>query len=810
MGTHAKTAALLLTVALLATIATFGVANSQSSNGDHDTDGDGLIEIQFLEQLDAIRYDLDGDGKADDDAGNALYAAAFPGTVCDSNCHGYELTRSLDFDDADSYASGAVGTAWTTGEGWEPIQAGELWGIVAERLFGATFDGNGHTISNLYVNRPDGGGGTGPVGLFGSTSDSTIRNVGLIDVNIVGSAVIGGLVGVNHYGYVADSYVTGSVAGVVYLGGLVGWNLGEITGSHFSGAVTAREGDWESNAVGGLVGFQEKGLIINSHTSGSVSGDEYVGGLAGEVKGGSYVIASHSSAQVNGDVGVGGLVGVNRFLISGSYATGPVSGDSGVGGLVGFHGPVGMIVASYATGNAVGRENVGGLAGGNRFLIMASYATGHVTGDEHVGGLIGSNRDGAALIASYATGHVSGGDNVGGLVGFNDASITGGVWDTETSGVADGVGRGSSAGVVGMTSAELQAAASYDEAFRDWSIHFARDDGRYFRYLEKTPGPYDFWDFGTSEQYPALKAHLDFDGITDWWESGQQPTAARPPLLAPTPTKQTAPGPTSKYDTDGDGLIEIRFLEQLDAVRYDLDGDGIPEEAAKAEYAAAYPGPGDAVVCGGGCQGYELDRPLDFASADSYASGAVNASWTGAVGWRPIGGEDDLNGRFNALFNGNGQAIANLYINRNRSPAVGLFGYAGYSSVIRNVALLNVSVAGRGSVGGVVGVNLGEVQNSYAEGSASADHRIPGDYAGGLVGKNLGTISESHAAVAMSCGDYGEYIGGLAGGNQGTIDYSYASGSVSCDKRRVSRRSDRGELGDCQQRPCYRRRDRRS
>ena len=810
MGTHAKTVALLLTVALLATIATFGVANSQSSNGEHDTDGDGLIEIRYLEQLDAIRYDLDGDGKADDDAGVAPYAAAFPGTVCDSNCHGYELTRSLDFDDAGSYASGAVNAAWTTGQGWEPIQAGELWGIVAERLFAATFEGNGHTISNLYVNRPDGGEGTGPVGFFGSTSDSIIRNVGLIDVNIVGSTVIGGLIGVNHYGDVTDTYVTGSVAGVVYLGGLVGWNLGQITGSHFSGAVTAREGDWESNAVGGLVGFQESGAIIGSHTSGSVSGDEYVGGLAGEVKGGSYVIASHSSAQVTGDAGVGGLVGVNRFLISGSYATGAVSGGSGVGGLVGYHGPVGMIVASYATGNVGGRENVGGLAGGNRFLITASYATGHVTGDEHVGGLIGGNRDRATLTASYATGHVSGGDNVGGLVGFNDASITGGVWDTETSGVANGVGRGSSAGVVGMTSADLQAADGYDGAFRDWSIPFAGDDGRYFRYLEKMPGPYDFWDFGTSAEYPALKAYLDFDGVTDWWESSQQPTAARPPLLAPTPTKQITPGPASKYDSDGDGLIEIRFLEQLDAIRYDLDGDGIPEDGAKAEYAAAYPGFSDAAACGGDCQGYELARPLDFASLDSYSSGSVNAAWTGAVGWRPIGDEDALDGRFNALFDGNGHAISNLFINRSRSPAVGLFGYAGYSSVISNLGLLNVSVAGSESVGAVVGVNLGEIRESYVVGSASADHRIPGDFAGGLVGKNLGTISGSRAAVAMSCGDHGEYIGGLARRKPGNHRRQLRLRQCIVRQGRVSGRTDRGELGDRQPQPCHRPRDRRS
>ncbi len=308
MGTFAKAVVLLLPVALLAMTATFGVANSQSANGDHDTGSDGLIEIHYLEQLDAIRYDLNGDGKADDDAGIAPYAAAFPRTVCNSNCNGYELTRSLDFDDADSYATGTVNTTWTTDEGWEPIQAGELWGIVAEHLYDATFDGNGHTISNLYVNRPHSGEGAGPVGLFGSTSDSVIRNVGLIDVNADGFTVVGGLVGINH-GFVSDSYVTGSVSGVAALGGLVGWNAGEITGSRFSGAVTARAGDLETHAVGGLVGLQESGGIIAGYSSGSVSGHEYVSGLVGGVEGGGYVVASSSSARVTGSGGVGGLAG---------------------------------------------------------------------------------------------------------------------------------------------------------------------------------------------------------------------------------------------------------------------------------------------------------------------------------------------------------------------------------------------------------------------------------------------------------------------------------------------------------------------
>ena len=97
---------MLLAVALLlAVAATYGIVSSQSGNGKYDTDGDGLIEIEYLEQLNAIRYDLDSDGRADAESGADGYAAAFPTStgesVCESDCNGYELARSLDFDDAE-------------------------------------------------------------------------------------------------------------------------------------------------------------------------------------------------------------------------------------------------------------------------------------------------------------------------------------------------------------------------------------------------------------------------------------------------------------------------------------------------------------------------------------------------------------------------------------------------------------------------------------------------------------------------------------------------------------------------------------
>ena len=622
---------LLLTLALLIAAASGCVAHAEPVNGEYDADGDGLIEVKFLEQLDAIRYDLDGDGESDDDSGIDAHAAAYPVSgeevVCNNNCNGYELAGPLDFNDADSYASGVVSAEWTTGKGWQPIQSGEVWILFAENPFAATFDGNGHTISNLYVSRSGNPEESAPAGLFGSAANSIIRNVGLVDVRVAGFGSVGGLVGAN-LGAIMDSYVTGRV-----------------------------------------------------------SGFGYVGGLAGENRG--YIVASHSSADVTGNTGAGGLTGVNRVLISGSYATGSVAAGNAVGGRAGYNGPLGKIIASYATGAVTGDEGAGGLAGKNTGDITANYATGQVSGNENVGGLVGRNTDEAGVTASYATGRVSGGDNLGGVIGLNDANVEGAVWDTETSGIGNGVGRGDATGTTGQTTAELRAAAGYFGVYRDWELYFEEEK---YRDLAEAPGPYDFWDFGTSSQYPALKAYLGPRGVTDWWESGVQPRDARPPPLTPAPVMADSPALAVRYDSDGDGLIEVSNLEQLDAIRHDLDGDGIPEDAAKDEYAAAYPVSGEELVCNNNCRGYELARPLDFAAAGSYASGEAGEDWTTGEGWRPIGGKDGYGGMFNAIFDGNGHAIANLYVNRTapseEPPAVGLFGYAGYSAVIRNTGLV--------------------------------------------------------------------------------------------------------------------------
>lgn len=145
----------------------------------------------------------------------------------------------------------------------------------------------------------------------------------------------------------------------------MGYNRGKISDSYATTSVAQGRG----GATGGLVGCNWNGSIVRSYASADVTGETYVGGLAG----------------------------VNSASITDSYATGRVAGTGlqEAGGLVGLNSISGKIINSYATGSVKGmHREVGGLAGANNGVpssgggITNSFATGVATSDTP-GGLIG-------------------------------------------------------------------------------------------------------------------------------------------------------------------------------------------------------------------------------------------------------------------------------------------------------------------------------------------------------------------------------------------------------------------------------------
>jgi hypothetical protein len=192
-------------------------------------------------------------------------------------------------------------------------------------VFEGTFDGNGFTISGIYVNSE-----SDYQGLFAASS-GTIKNLGVIASYVEGRSHVGGLAGNNYgRGEISNSYYVGDVVGDGYdAGGIAGGNGGAIRNSYSIGAVT---GD---HVVGGLAG-SNFGTIDNSYSASAVTGRKWnVGGLAGENN--RTISNSYSiGAVTGGEYDTGGLVGENNGIISNSYSIGAVTGTGKVGGLVGL------------------------------------------------------------------------------------------------------------------------------------------------------------------------------------------------------------------------------------------------------------------------------------------------------------------------------------------------------------------------------------------------------------------------------------------------------------------------------------------
>ncbi|MEN6424451.1 MAG: GLUG motif-containing protein [Phycisphaerales bacterium] len=222
---------------------------------------------------------------------------------------------------------------------------GDPWGEVRGRAFSGVIDGSGHSISHLTIE------GATFLGLLGCLkSDGQVKDLRLVDVDIVGSGnFVGGLVGYS-CGSITMSYSSGSVTGSSCVGGMIGLNFGGTIAGSCSEASVSGGGD-----IGGLVGsnsgtyFLDLGSVIQCCSTGVVRGNSCVGGLVGSNGLNGDVSNCYSTAVVSGIWDLGGLVGLNRIQgqvasfswdggVTRCYSTGPVAGNGvewRVGGLIG-------------------------------------------------------------------------------------------------------------------------------------------------------------------------------------------------------------------------------------------------------------------------------------------------------------------------------------------------------------------------------------------------------------------------------------------------------------------------------------------
>jgi len=145
--------------------------------------------------------------------------------------------------------------------------------------FTGTFDGDGHTISNLTINLPD----KDFAGLFGYVdSGGHITNLVLENANVTGRHCTGSLMGAISDGTITNCSASVTVSGLSLLGGLVGTHEYCLTENCYStGSVTGGE---DSTNLGGFTGYNDGGIITNCYSTGSVSAGNnpnYLGGFLG-------------------------------------------------------------------------------------------------------------------------------------------------------------------------------------------------------------------------------------------------------------------------------------------------------------------------------------------------------------------------------------------------------------------------------------------------------------------------------------------------------------------------------------------------
>ena len=170
--------------------------------------------------------------------------------------------------------------------------------------FKGSFDGNGHTISNLTVSS------AGAAGLFGYTNGATIKNVGVTDANINSTGNWTGiLVGCGANTTIDNSYTTGTVNSTGnFVGGLVGVTTSNSTVSNSYSTANIDSG---VSRVGGLIGQIYATTVSNSYSTGNVNGSVYSASFIGYVNGGSVV--NGYSTNTSGLTFINGSTGTNTY-----------------------------------------------------------------------------------------------------------------------------------------------------------------------------------------------------------------------------------------------------------------------------------------------------------------------------------------------------------------------------------------------------------------------------------------------------------------------------------------------------------------
>ncbi|MHC4641832.1 MAG: GLUG motif-containing protein [Planctomycetota bacterium] len=368
----------------------------------------------------------------------------------------------------------------------------------------------------------------------------------------------------------------------------------------------------------------------------------------------------------------------------------------------------GIINNCYVEGGSVSGEwSIGGLVGNSDGTIWNCYSTGDVNGVDDVGGLVGRNY--GSISNCYSTGDVSGSERVGGLVGWGGRSNVSNCYST-----GDVKGDLQVGCLIGHSYNESVSNCFWDTDTQTHGVTVS------FGYIHEST-VINVTGLPTAQmqtQSTFTDAGWDFiseryNGTTETW---QMPAGGGYPMLSF--FHMDIPVPLS-----GSGTEEQPYLVS---------------DANELGIVSWYPG---------GCH-FKMTTDIDL-SGIHWSMAVVNL--------------------FSGFFDGDGHRVLNMQISG--INYLGIFGYVEGRGQINNLGFEGNYVSGIfHRVGGLVGVNFGNVSNCYSAGDVNG-----GGVVGGIVGVNFGNVSNCYSTSDVN-GFYS--VGGLVAENQGSISNCYSTSVV--------------------------------
>ena len=621
-------------------------------------------------------------------------------------------------------------------------------------IFWGNIDGQNHTISDLTIWLPC----ENDVA-FISYLGGSVSNLKFDRIHVTGRVTESNFVAsvaAKQMGTIKNVHVTNSfVQGQNYVGGIVGQGTKRYNDKAVLEDVSFQGDIKGSQRVGGIVGETDMDVAHAEADVNIIILDQDVGGIVGYLTGNVY--QSRSSGTIvpwEDDVDdVGGIVGYSKGDINECVSTMDLMhygfyyfGDK-VGGIVGNGG---FVNASYALGFVEGERYVGGIGGSSG--VANSFAMGAVRGDEYVGGLVGN---GTAQY-SYAANVVQGNSHVGGLVGSASDAVVGSYWNTEISGLD------TSAGGTGLTTAKMMKFASFagwDTLGYDEYVIDGTDTCDYYVHLGYCYSPTGkfirYWNIDEGKSFPYLV---------------KNPFMKKSPIPVAVPTSapkwQETPKIASLFDVEGELVGKwLGWARWSDNIDSNENSKTLRRDSLYFGYRIGVVNKGDTVW---GTSSYmavpnkiEISTFAELQKIGNDIAYPLIANYeltkdidASGLKFEPIG---DSVRAFTGSFDGKNHVIKNLTIDEPNRDFTGMFGYM-EGATVRNLTLQNTKVVGSWCVGALAG----EARLSLIHNVVSFNGDVKGESSvGGLIGVAVG---DSINVVGTTGNIKGTtYVGGLIG-----------------------------------------------